>query len=120
MYEFARHLGDSVRRAREKAGLTQRVLAERLDKDQRTILNIENYHGNPKMEVLYPLIRTLRIDPAEIFYPELQDNSPIKKRLMLEVANCSESEATVLLSVCQTVLTALRNQNGISIEEDPE
>lgn len=43
-----------------------------IDIDARTVLNIENYKGNPKMEVLFPLIRALKIDPNLIFYPERQ------------------------------------------------
>ena len=44
-----------------------------------TVLNIENYKGNPKMEVLYPLVRALKMDSREIFYPEiLQDSAAIR------------------------------------------
>ena len=57
MSEYSRSLGDAVKRAREKSGLTQNKVAEIVDIDSCTILNIENYKGNPKMEVLYPLIR---------------------------------------------------------------
>ena len=42
------------------------------DIDVRTVMNIENHKANPKMEVLYPLIRALRIDARTIFNPELQ------------------------------------------------
>lgn len=31
--------------------------------DVRTLINIENYKGNPKFEVLYPLVRAMNIDP---------------------------------------------------------
>lgn len=37
------------------------------DSEERTIMNIKNYKANTTMEVLYPLISTLRIDPREIF-----------------------------------------------------
>lgn len=117
MSDFSRPLGDSVRKAREDGGLTQRALADLLDKDQRTILNIENYHGNPKMEVLYPLIRALKIDPSVIFYPEAKQSTPAKSKLLLEVADCSESEAAALLAVCHTVLTTLRAKDGTPVKE---
>ena len=66
--EYTHILGDAIKTAREDEGLTQAELAEKAGIDSRTILNIENYHGNPKMQVLYPLIRALEIDANEIFY----------------------------------------------------
>ena len=59
MPEYARLLGDAVKRARGDLGLTQNEVANAADVDVRTVLNIENYKGNPKMEVLFPLVRTL-------------------------------------------------------------
>lgn len=53
-------------------GLTQGEVADVIHIDNRTVLNIENYRGNPKLKILYPLIRLLQIDPSEIFYLEMQ------------------------------------------------
>lgn len=53
MHVFSKNLGDSVRRAREEAHMSQTELAEKIGLDVRTIINIENYRGNPKLEVLY-------------------------------------------------------------------
>lgn len=67
MHEYSRPLGDAIKRSRGKLGLTQSEVADKVDIDVRTVLNIENYKGNPKMEVLYPLVRALEIDAREIF-----------------------------------------------------
>lgn len=67
MPDYSNALGDAVRRARMKLNLTQSEVAESIDVDVRTVLNIENSKGNPKMEVLYPLVRALKIDAKEIF-----------------------------------------------------
>ena len=67
MPEYSRPLGDSVKRARGKLGLTQNEVADLIDIDVRTVLNIENYKGNPKLHILYPLIRFLKIDAREVF-----------------------------------------------------
>ena len=48
MPEYANPLGDTIRQARVSHGFSQRGLAEQLAIDSRTILNIENYNGNPK------------------------------------------------------------------------
>lgn len=76
MPEYSRPLGDAVKRARGKLNLTQNEVADLLNIDARTILNIENYRGNPKMEILYPLVRTLKLDTREIFNPEMQRDTP--------------------------------------------
>ena len=57
------------------------------DLDERTIMNIEKYKANTTMEVLYLLIRTLRIDPRDIFCPEMDKDSPAHYQLQLPAAN---------------------------------
>ena len=94
--EYTHILGDAIKTAREDEGLTQAELAEKAGIDSRTILNIENYHGNPKMQVLYPLIRALEIDANEIFYScECQGSTKLHK-LELLLADCSEEEIEAL------------------------
>ena len=72
MQVYSKPLGDAVKRARGEQNLTQSQVAEAANIDVRTVLNIENYKGNPKMEVLYPLVRVLKMDSREIFYPEIR------------------------------------------------
>ena len=115
MRDYIRPLGDAVKRARGKRGLTQTEVAEAANIDVRTVLNIENYKGNPKMEVLYPLVRVLQIDPREIFYPETQRNSISTHRLRLLVDQCSEEEAEALIPILQTICDALRNHEATPI-----
>ena len=81
----------------------------------RTIINIENYKSNPKLEVLYPLIRSLKIDAREIFYPEMQRESPALRQLRLLVEDCSEEEAATIIPVLQSVVAALRDKNATPI-----
>ncbi|MGM9606340.1 MAG: helix-turn-helix transcriptional regulator [Oscillospiraceae bacterium] len=116
MPEYSRPLGDAVKRARGKLGLTQNEIADAADIDVRTVLNIENYKGNPKMEVLFPLVRALKMDAREIFNPEMQRESPALRQLRLLIEECSEEEAAAIIPVFQAVLTALRDQDAISIE----
>lgn len=116
MQEFSRPLGDVVKRARGELDLTQAQVASRIDKDTRTIMNIENYKGNPKMEVLFPLIRTLKIDPREIFNPEMQRESPAIRQLRFLIEDCAEHEAAALLPIIDAVLSALRVDNTVKIE----
>lgn len=116
MPEYSRPLGDAVKRARGKLNLTQNEVADLANIDARTILNIENYRGNPKMEVLYPLIRILKLDAREIFNPKMQRETPTLCQLRLQIEDCSEEEASVIIPVLQTVLAALRNKNATPIK----
>ena len=70
MHDYVKTLGTVIRKACEEQGMSQASLAEKLGIDVRTIINIENFRGNPKFEVLYPLVTTLRIPADRIFYPE--------------------------------------------------
>ena len=116
MLDYSRPLGDAVKRARGKLGLTQREIAEMADIDVRTVLNIENYKGNPKMVVLYPLIRTLKLDAREVFNPEMERESPELRQLRLLVEDCTEEEAAAMIPIFQAILTALRAQNAEPIK----
>lgn len=118
MQPFARPLGDAVKRARGEMNLTQRQVAERIGADVRTVLNIENYKGNPKMQVLFPLVRELQIDSREVFHPEMGREHPAIRRLRFAVEACDEAEAEALLSVVESVLKVLRGKNAAKIEED--
>lgn len=115
MPEYSKSLGDVVKVARKRMDLTQNEVANSIDVDVRTVINIENYKGNPKLEVLYPLIRSLKIDAREIFYPEIQRESPALRQLRLLVEDCSEDEAATIIPVLQSVVSALRDKNAMSI-----
>ena len=116
MSEYSKPLGDVVRRARKEMDLTQNEVADLIDVDVRTIINIENYKGNPKMEILYPLVKALKIDARELFYPEMQRKSPSLRQLRLLVEDCSEEKAAAMIPVLQSVVAVLRNKDATTIE----
>ena len=116
MPEYSRPLGDTVRHARTQQGLTKKQLADKISVDERTITSIETYKSNTTMEVLYPLLRKLNIDPREIFNPDMGRESPAHYQLRTLIDKCSEQEAATILSVCETVLAALRSKDGIKLE----
>ncbi len=115
MLEYSLQLGKAVRSARAKTTLTQAQVAEKAGVDNRTVLNIENNKGNPKLNILYALIRTLKIDPTGIFYPEIYRVSPAISHLRVLIEECSEEEAAALIPVLESVLKALRDNKAKSI-----
>ena len=117
MHVFSRPLSESVKKARIKMSLTQEQVGALADTNTRTISSIENGKSNTRMNILYPLIRALRIDPNEIFYPEMCADSSVKHQLHILVDDCSEQEATVLLSTSEAILEAVRSKDGRSAIE---
>ena len=117
MHVFSRPLSESVKKARIKMNLTQEQVGALADTNTRTISSIENGKSNTRMNILYPLIRALRIDPNEIFYPELCADSSVKHQLHVLINDCSEQEATVLLSTSEAILDAMRSKEGRSATE---
>lgn len=116
MLDFSYPLGTAVRDARNHHGYTQNEVADLIGVDCRTILNIENFKGNPKMEVLYPLVRTLQINTNEIFYPEIKQDCPIRTKLMLLIGTCNEDEIETLVPVCESILAVIRSKNAKQIK----
>ena len=52
MLNYTKSLGEAIKKARQEQGLTQAQLAVKANIDVRTVINIEKFRGNPKMEVL--------------------------------------------------------------------
>ena len=115
MLDFAHSLGDVVKCTRGSLGLTQNEVAEMANIDVRTVINIENYKGNPKLEVLFSLVRSLKIDTREIFYPELQRDTQALSHLRLLIEDCSEEDAKALIPVMEAVLSILHAKKTTSI-----
>ena len=112
MPEYSVQLGHVVKEARAKSGISQGKLAAAIDAANRTVLNIENGRGNPKLAVLYPLVRELNIDARMIFNPEMLNESPWLSRLRTIVEGCTEEEAETLCISMEAILKALRSKDS--------
>ena len=106
-------LGDVVKATRKSRHLSQEALAERIGVCKRTIIDIESNTGNPKFEVLYPLVRELDLPLYQVFYPEAEENLELKNVLMQEVSSCSEYEMRVILSVVKSLRGTLKKENEL-------
>lgn len=107
MTEYSRVLGDTVKRARLSLKLTQKRVAEQINVDERTIMNIEKGNSNPTLDVLFPLFQVLKIDSREIFNAKLPRESEAQYQLCVLAENCTEEEATVLIPVIESIRNAL-------------
>lgn len=108
MQDIKQVLADAVRESRTKLGLSQEKLAEHLGLDTRTILNIEAGRGNPKFEILYPIVTYLKIPADTIFYPDSENEQPNLQRLLTTLKDCTDQEADALLPMIRYMLDLLR------------
>lgn len=108
-------LAIAVREARTELGLSQEKLAENLNMDTRTILNIEAGRGNPKYDKLYPLITYLKIPADQIFYPSNTNQHPNLQKLLTLLNDCTEQEAADLLPMIRYLLDLLHKQDHPSL-----
>lgn len=111
MNHIAEALGDVVRITRKSRHLSQEALAEKIGVCKRTIIDIENNTGNPKFEILYPLVRELDLPLYQVFYPEMEEDSKIKNVLLQELNSCSEYEMKIILSLVKGLRSALEKEN---------
>lgn len=106
-------LGNVVRESRKSKHMSQETLAERIGVCKRTIIDIENNTGNPKFEVLFPLVRELELPLYQVFYPEVVENFEIKNLILQELDNCSEYEMKIILSVVKSLRYTLKSEDGV-------
>ena len=116
MTENSRILGEAIKKARSELDLTQEEVADKSGVDIRTIINIEKNRGNPKFESLYPLVNALQIDARELFSANPQSDCPAKHRLHLLIDKCDNDDIPVLLSVLNSVISALHSKDGIEVK----
>ena len=104
MHNFQEILGDRVKSERLKRGLTQTQLAEIVNSNKRTILDIEKHRGNPKLETLFAILTYLEIDPYTIFFPEPPERSEALTQLEQLLHDCTEEQIRCMTSICKSVM----------------
>lgn len=119
MHDIKQILAIAVREARTELGLSQEKLAETLNMDTRTILNIEAGRGNPKYDKLYPLITYLKIPADKIFYPANANQQPNLQKLLTLLNDCTEQEAPDLLPMVRYLLDLLHKQDHPTLVRMP-
>ena len=106
-------LGSAVRETRRNKHLSQEALAERIGVCKRTIIDIENNTGNPKFEILCPLVRELDLPLYQVFYPEISEDSEMKNEVLKELSDCSDYEMKIILSVVKSLRCTLKKERGM-------
>lgn len=98
-----RDIGKNIRQLREKAGLTQEALAERLFVTRQTVSNYENGRTRPDLDMLIAVTEALHADVTHVLYgvPTPPDRKRLIRQLILGAV------ISVLLMAALIVLTPM-------------
>ena len=97
-------LGDIIKHARQKSGITMEELASKIDISTRYLYRIENENKKPSYEVLYSLIRELSIPSDTIFYPEKKNQDSELEELLRRLYNCDKRALEVIKATANALL----------------
>lgn len=103
-------LGNVIKEARQRSGLTMEEIADRIGITPRYLYRIENEGKKPIYDVLFTLIRELSISPDLIFYPEKPAKDSKIETLIRRLYNCDERSLEVIKATATALLeTAITN-----------
>lgn len=107
------YLGNCIRNARNRCGLTQQELAEQTGKGYRHLQDIEKGRVNPSYEVLAALIKRLAISPNDLFYPDANAQEQDIQRFLGNFLACTDDERQIILNTldCMAQQFILRRQS---------
>lgn len=91
------HLGQRIKEAREKCGLTQQELADQTGRGLRHLQDIEKGRKNPSFDVLASFIRRLGISADELFYPGASEQEKQVQYFMGKFLACTEEKRQIIL-----------------------
>lgn len=95
------YLGQCVRDARKRCGMTQQELADRSGMGLRHIQNIEYGTVNPSYECLDALVKSLGVSANLLFHPDLSDQDIELERFIGKYLACTEKERQILLRTAE-------------------
>ncbi|MCI2160337.1 MAG: helix-turn-helix domain-containing protein [Oscillospiraceae bacterium] len=104
MEELLNNYGQTIKDARLAAGMTQDALAEQIGVTTRYIMAIENENKQPRMKVLFKLIRALKISADTIFYPEIQHADKKREHIVHMIQLCDERDLQVVMATVKALL----------------
>lgn len=90
-------LGLALKRAREEKGWTQAYVAELVDRDSRTIMNIENKGQYPSFNLFVKLITMFDISVDQFIHTDGgEQTSPCRKHIDVLLNSMNEKELVVM------------------------
>ena len=100
-----------VRSERKRQHLTQRKLAERLNMNARTIIDLETCQSNPKFETVALVAKELNISVDAAIFPDMV-NQTVSKTVVDFFAGKSEAEIEKYIALCKQAEAFQKTNNA--------
>lgn len=104
MHKSYEMLGDVIKAAQQKMGITNEDLAAKVGVSERYIYRIENEGKKPSFDVLYKLIRELSISPDTIFYPEKAEKESDIESFVRMLYSCDKRSMQIITATAKAAL----------------
>lgn len=104
MEQILLQFGQTIKAARQAAGVTQEALAEKVDITSRFLMGIENEGRNPSFLVLYGISQFLNIPPENYFNSEDAITENEKEQLIRLLSQCDERDIRVLTATAKELI----------------
>ena len=99
------NFGKSLSTLRKKKGLSQSLVAEKLEVTSDSYKQMEYRSGNPRLETIIKLLQILEASIEELF-PELSNKvgalSPNEKELIAKYSSLNEEQQNAILTLIKT------------------
>ncbi len=109
-------LGDVLKQARQRRGMTVEEFARRVDKSVRYIYRVENEGNKPKYDTLFTMIRESSADANLIFYPETKSHDSELEHIIRELNKLNSHSLEVIKATAQALLD-MEQKDGADSEK---
>lgn len=96
-------LAKAVRAAREKAGLSQRELAAKLNMNTRTIMDLEICRSNPKVETFFLIAEALHISLDALIFTGTAQPNAVSVEVLDFFSDKSREESASYIRICREI-----------------
>ena len=103
---FRKRTGESLRRAREAAGITQAALAERVDMDPVTISRFENGHTLPSLMKLLAFADALNVSVTDLLASASPRSHDEHDEFRLAASRLTLKERRLALALMDAIVAA--------------
>lgn len=104
MHNYPDTLGDTLKMAQQREGITTEALAAKMGVSERYLYRLENGEKKPSYELLFKLIRELSISPDLIFYPEKPTKDSEIEDLLRQLSNCDKRSLEVVKATVKSLI----------------
>jgi transcriptional regulator with XRE-family HTH domain len=105
-YDF-RSVGQAIKEARIKQGMTREELAEKLDMAVRYLADIENVGQHPSIQYFYELVTMFNISVDEFFYTNVKPAKSTRRRQLDNLLdNLDDNDLIIVQSVVRGITQA--------------